>query len=180
MAKFGCPQKFVNIVHLFHDGMEAFVKDIGQYSKPSPVTNWVKQGFVIAPNLFSMIFSAMLTGSEDAGIELRSHTDSGFSTCPRDSLQTLELCWTPSLICPLPTTVLSVHLVKMKCKKKMVDLFAWGMQKLWDNYLYSQNGVYVSTCTRRAPLRTPHLTPCLNEILIKWHEPSGFFCSFTS
>ena len=39
MSKFGCPEKFVNIVRLFHDGMQARVKDDGQYSEPFPVTN---------------------------------------------------------------------------------------------------------------------------------------------
>ena len=81
MAKFGCPQKFVNIVRLFHDGMEARVKDNGQYSRPFPVTNGVKQGCVLAPTLFSMLFSAMLTDAfsgEDVGIALRSRTDGGF------------------------------------------------------------------------------------------------------
>ena len=81
MSKFGCPEKFVNIVRLFHDGMQARVKDDGQYSEPFPVTNWVKQGCVLAPTLFSMLFSAMLTDAftgEDVGIELRSRTDGGF------------------------------------------------------------------------------------------------------
>ena len=81
MAKFGCPEKFVNIVRLFHDGMQARVKDNGQYSEPFPVTNGVKQGCVLAPTLFSMVFSAMLTDAfsgEDVGIELRSRTDGGF------------------------------------------------------------------------------------------------------
>ena len=81
MSKFGCPEKFVNIVRLFHDGMQARVKDDGQYSEPFPVTNGVKQGCVLAPTLFSMLFSAMLTDAftgEDVGIELRSRTDGGF------------------------------------------------------------------------------------------------------
>ena len=81
MSKFGCPQKFVNIVCLFHDGMQARVKDDGQYSEPFPVTNGVKQGCVLAATLFSMLFSAMLTDAftgEDVGIELCFRTDGGF------------------------------------------------------------------------------------------------------
>ena len=81
MSKFGCPDKFVNMVRLFHDGMQARVKDDGQFSEPFPVTNGVKQGCVLAPTLFSMLFSAMLTDAfadEDVGIELRSRTDGGF------------------------------------------------------------------------------------------------------
>ena len=79
MAKFGCPEKFINIVRLFHDGMEARVKDNGEFSEPFPVTNGVKQGCVLAPTLFNMLlFYAMLTDAfrdEDVGIEFRSRPD---------------------------------------------------------------------------------------------------------
>ena len=81
MSKFGCPQKFINMVRLFHEGMEARVKDNGEFSEPFPVTNGVKQGCVLAPTLFSMLFSAMLTDAfrnENVGIEFRSKTDGGF------------------------------------------------------------------------------------------------------
>ena len=56
MSKFGCPEKFINIVRLFHDGMEARVKDNGEFSEPLPVTNGVNQGCVLAPTLFSYSF----------------------------------------------------------------------------------------------------------------------------
>ena len=43
---------------------------------PFPVTNWVKQGCVLASTLFSMMFSAMLTDAfqdGDNGIPIRYH-----------------------------------------------------------------------------------------------------------
>ena len=49
------------MVRQFHVGMQARVKDDGEYSEPFPVTIAVKQGCVMAPRLFSMMFSAMLT-----------------------------------------------------------------------------------------------------------------------
>ena len=49
------------MVRHFHDGMQARVQNVGEYSEPFPVTNGVKQGCVMAPTLFSMMFSAMLT-----------------------------------------------------------------------------------------------------------------------
>ena len=61
MAKFGCPAKFIAMVRQFHDGMLARVQNDGEFSEPFPVTNGVKQGCVLAPTLFSMMFSAMLT-----------------------------------------------------------------------------------------------------------------------
>ena len=45
----------------FHDGMLARVQNDGEFSDPFPVTNDVKQCCVLAPTLFSMMFSAMLT-----------------------------------------------------------------------------------------------------------------------
>ena len=61
MAMFGCPPRYITMVRQFHDGMQARVQNVGEYSEPFPVTNGVKQGCVMAPTLFSMMFSAMLT-----------------------------------------------------------------------------------------------------------------------
>ena len=61
MAKFGCPARFIAVVRQFHDGMLAWVQSDGEDSGPFPVTNRVKQGCVLAPTLFSMLFFAMLT-----------------------------------------------------------------------------------------------------------------------
>ena len=61
MAKFGCPPRFIDMVQQFHDGMQARVQNDGEYSEPFPVTNGVKQGCVMAPTLFGMMFSTMLT-----------------------------------------------------------------------------------------------------------------------
>ena len=52
----------------------ARVQNNGASSDPFPVTNNVKQGCVLAPTLFSMMFSAMLTTAfqdEDNGIPIR-------------------------------------------------------------------------------------------------------------
>ena len=78
MAKFGCPSKFITIVRQFHDGMMACVLDGGEASPDFAVTNGVKQGCVLAPTLFSMMFSAMLTeafNDDDPGIQIRYRTD---------------------------------------------------------------------------------------------------------
>ena len=78
MAKFGCPARFINMVRQFHDGMQASVQEAGVNSEPFPVTNGVKQGCVLAPTLFSMMFTAMLSDAfrEDAcGMQFRYRTD---------------------------------------------------------------------------------------------------------
>ena len=48
------------MVRQFHDGMQARVQNDGEFSEPFKVTNEVKQGCVMAPTLFSMMFSVML------------------------------------------------------------------------------------------------------------------------
>ena len=78
MAKFGCPAKFIAMVRQFHDGMLARVQNDGEFSDPFPVTNGVKQGYVLASTLFSMMFSAMPTDSfqhSDIGIPIRYRFD---------------------------------------------------------------------------------------------------------
>ena len=78
MAKFGCPSTFISMIRQFHEGMTAHVNDNGETSRDFPVNNGVKQGCVLAPTLFSLMFSAMLTDAfsrDDEGIELRYRTD---------------------------------------------------------------------------------------------------------
>ena len=58
--------------------MQVRVQDDGESSEPFLVTNGVKQGCVLAPTLFSMMFSAMLAEAfrEDSdGIPINSGTD---------------------------------------------------------------------------------------------------------
>ena len=74
MGKYGCPKKFITIVRQFDDGMHARIKDNGESSLAFPVINGVKQGCVLAPTLFSIMFSAMLFDAfnrSDNGIDNR-------------------------------------------------------------------------------------------------------------
>ena len=78
MAKFGCPPRLIAMVWQFHDGMQARVQNDGEFSEPFEVTNGVKQGCVLAPTLFSMMFSAMLMDAfqdSDTGFPIRYHFD---------------------------------------------------------------------------------------------------------
>ena len=79
MAKYGCPPKFITIVRLVHDGMMTRVQDDGNASEPFLVSNAMKQGCVLAPTLFSLMFSAMLTDAfadANVGIGIRYRMDS--------------------------------------------------------------------------------------------------------
>ncbi|BHF77315.1 hypothetical protein SprV_0602041900 [Sparganum proliferum] len=79
MQKFGCPERFIEMVHQLHDGMMARVTDNGAVSEAFAVINGVKQGCVLAPTLFSLMFSAMLMdayrGDERPGIRIAYRTD---------------------------------------------------------------------------------------------------------
>nr|VZI05881.1 unnamed protein product [Spirometra erinaceieuropaei] len=60
MQKFGFPVRFTKMVRQLHDGMMARVTDNGAVSEAFAVTDGVKRGCVLAPTLFSPMFSAML------------------------------------------------------------------------------------------------------------------------
>ena len=78
MAKYGCLQKFIAIVQQLHDSMLARVQDNGEISQPFPVPNGVKQGCVLAPTLFSIMYSAMVTDAfrdTDVGIGINYCTN---------------------------------------------------------------------------------------------------------
>ncbi|BHF79661.1 hypothetical protein SprV_0702278300 [Sparganum proliferum] len=78
MQKFGCAERFIQMVRQLHDGMMARVTDNGAVSEAFAVTNGVKQGCVLAPTLFSFMFSAMLMDAyrdERPGIRIAYRTD---------------------------------------------------------------------------------------------------------
>nr|VZI43406.1 unnamed protein product [Spirometra erinaceieuropaei] len=78
MQKFGCPERFTQMVRQLHDGMMARVMDNGAVSEAFAVTNGVKQGSVLAPTLFSLMFSAMLMDAyrdERPGFRIAYMTD---------------------------------------------------------------------------------------------------------
>ena len=79
MSNFGCPHKLITILRQFHEGMQTIVFDDGEPSESFTVSNGVKQGCVLAPTLFSLMFSTMLTDAFrdcDAGVRIR-HTPDG-------------------------------------------------------------------------------------------------------
>ncbi|VDL99513.1 unnamed protein product [Schistocephalus solidus] len=98
MQTFGCPERFTHMVRQLHDGMTARVTDNGTVSEAFAVTNGVKQGCVLAPTLFSLMFSAMLMDAyrdEQPGIRIAYRTDGHllnsrrmhYTACDRSILQ---------------------------------------------------------------------------------------------
>ena len=69
---------FICSLHVYHEGMQAAVQDNGTFSRSFSVSNGVKQGCVLAPTLFSMMFSAMLMEAfknQSHGIDYRYRFD---------------------------------------------------------------------------------------------------------
>ena len=79
LPRIGIPPKMVKIIGCFHNGMNArFVS--GSEDDEFPVTKGVKQGCVLAPTLFSFLFSMMLLSAfkdSDPGIQITYRTDGG-------------------------------------------------------------------------------------------------------
>ena len=125
MAKYGCPQKFIAIVQQHHDGMLATVQDNGDISQPFPVTNGVKQGCVLAPNLFSIMFFAMLTDAfrdTDIGISINYHTNGSVFNLRRLQAKTKVTHQILSMTSCLPMIVLSTLLQKLTCNTVLTSL----------------------------------------------------------
>ena len=93
--KFGCPPKFITVIRQFYDGMMVKVFDDGDESEAFPVTNGVKQGCVLAPTLFSMVFPAMPTDALhncQEEIHIRYRTEGKNYKGTRDCHQRLLVC----------------------------------------------------------------------------------------
>ncbi|VDM00774.1 unnamed protein product [Schistocephalus solidus] len=78
MQKFGCLEWFTHMARQLHDGMTARVTDNGTVSEAFAVTNGVKQGCILAPTPFILMFSAMLMDAyrdEQPGIRIAYRTD---------------------------------------------------------------------------------------------------------
>ncbi|BHF68277.1 hypothetical protein SprV_0301131000 [Sparganum proliferum] len=99
MQKFGCPERFIEMVRQLHDGMMARVTDNGAVSEAFAVTNGVKQGCVLAPTLFSLMFSAILMDAYRDGRPRDPHRLQDGRSPPETTVDALQIAH-----CALNTT----------------------------------------------------------------------------
>ncbi|BHF71992.1 hypothetical protein SprV_0401505500 [Sparganum proliferum] len=72
MRKSGCTERFAQMECQIHDGLTVRVTDNGAVSEAFAVTDGVKQGCVLAPTLFSLIFPVMpMNVYRDERLEIR-------------------------------------------------------------------------------------------------------------
>nr|XP_014349996.1 PREDICTED: uncharacterized protein LOC102357907 [Latimeria chalumnae] len=86
LKKLDCSDKFVNIIKAFHEGMMACVVENRLFSENFQVTNGMKQGCVLAPVLFSILFAIMLRDAfQDMtkGVMIQFQTDSNIFNLSR-------------------------------------------------------------------------------------------------
>ena len=77
LEKIGCPPKLLSVISSFHNNMEGTVNYDRATSKPFEIHSVLKQGRVLAPTLFSIFFSMMLsytlkTSTEDVFLHARA------------------------------------------------------------------------------------------------------------
>ena len=60
LERLGCPPKFLQMVIQLHENQRGQIRLNGDLSEPFPISNGVKQGCVLAPTLFSLLFSMMV------------------------------------------------------------------------------------------------------------------------
>ena len=82
LGRFGCPSKFVNLIKQLHERMSARVIYGGEKLEGFYVQTGVKQGCVLAPNLFALFLAAMLTEMNhcvgDRGVSVPYRMDGKF------------------------------------------------------------------------------------------------------
>ena len=61
----GCPSKFLSILRQLREGQKSQVKHIGSPSGSFPISNGVKQGYVLAPTLSSIFFSIVFCEAKE-------------------------------------------------------------------------------------------------------------------
>jgi len=61
LHRIGCPPKLLKMISSFHDNMMGTVQYHGSSSEPFPIKSGVKQGCVLAPTLYGIFFSLLLS-----------------------------------------------------------------------------------------------------------------------
>ena len=86
LEKIGCPPKLLGMIISFHTDMQGTVQHNGSSSNPFPIKSGVKQGCVLAPTLFGIFFSLLLSHAfshSEEGIYIHTRSDGGLFNISR-------------------------------------------------------------------------------------------------
>ena len=76
LVKIGCPSKLLSFIACFQENTRCTVRFNGAQSEPFEVRSGVKQGCVLAPTLFGILFSCLkfAYGDHNEGVYLHART----------------------------------------------------------------------------------------------------------
>ena len=117
LARYGVPAKLISIIRQFHDGMRACVRlDSGETSEWFAVEQGLRQGCVIAPDLFNIFFVAVLTVAFDRFSIDKAVLDDFVRVVARGDLTKMQPsgCSGP---CCTPTTLASPRNLRLAWKR---------------------------------------------------------------
>ena len=95
LEKIECPPKLLSIIASFHVNMHGTISFDGDISEPFKIDSGVKQGCVLAPTLFGIFFSLMLTyafGTASDGIYWHTRHDGKLFNLKRLRAKTKVTC----------------------------------------------------------------------------------------
>lgn len=78
LQRIGCPPTLLRFITSFHENMQGTVQYDGSSSDPFPIKSGVKQGCVLAPTLFGILFSLLLRyafSQTEEGVYIHSRSD---------------------------------------------------------------------------------------------------------
>ena len=78
LPKKGCPPKLHSLIQSFHNNMKGTVQFNGSSSEPFGIHSGVKQGCVLAPTLFGILFALLLKhafGAATEGVYIHTRSD---------------------------------------------------------------------------------------------------------
>ena len=86
LQRIGCPPRLLSLIVSFHEDMNGTVQFDGSSSEPFPIKNGVKQGCVLAPTLFGIFFSLLLSHAfedSDDGVYIHTRSSGGLFNLAR-------------------------------------------------------------------------------------------------